>query len=53
MLREVGELESIGDACYNLARTMNRLQETGKDFTANQRTQLQAMMTLCDDACHR
>ncbi len=64
MLREVGELESIGDACYNLARTMNRLQETGrsatkgdacseglkKDFTANQRTQLQAMMTLCDDA---
>ena len=50
MLREVGELESIGDACYNLARTMNRLQETGKDFTANQRTQLQAIMTLCDDA---
>lgn len=50
MLREVGELESIGDACYNLARTLNRLQESGKDFTANQRTQLQAMMTLCDDA---
>ena len=50
MLREVGELESIGDACYNLARTLNRLPETGKDFTANQRTQLQTMMTLCDDA---
>ena len=50
MLREVGELESIGDACYNLARTMNRLCETGKEFTDKQRNQLQAMMTLCDDA---
>jgi phosphate:Na+ symporter len=50
MLREVGELESIGDACYNLARTLNRLHESGKDFTATQRTQLQAMMVLCDDA---
>ena len=50
MLREVGELESIGDACYNLARTLNRLHESGKDFTATQRTQLQAMMVLCDAA---
>ena len=50
MLREVGELESIGDACYNLARTLNRQQESGKDFTVPQRTQLQAMMSLCDDA---
>ena len=50
MLREVGELESVGDACYNLARTLNRQQESGKDFTATQRTQLQAMMSLCDDA---
>jgi len=50
MLREVGELESIGDACYNLARTLNRLHKSGKDFTATQCTQLQAMMVLCDDA---
>ncbi len=50
MLREVGELESIGDACFNLARTLNRLKESGKDFTTAQRTQLQAMMTLCEDA---
>ena len=50
MLREVGELESIGDACYNMARTLSRLQESGKDFTATQRTHVQAMMTLCDDA---
>lgn len=50
MLREVGELESIGDACYNLARTMNRQQESGKDFTDAQRQQLKALMMLCDDA---
>lgn len=50
MLREVGELESIGDSCFNLARTLNRLKESGKDFTAAQRTQLQSMMVLCNDA---
>ena len=50
MLREVGELESIGDACYNLARIMNRLQESGKDFATAQRNQLTALMMLCDDA---
>ena len=50
MLREVGELESIGDACYNIARTRNRLQESGKDLTAAQRNQLAALMSLCDDA---
>jgi phosphate:Na+ symporter len=50
MLREVGELESIGDACYNLARTMYRLQESGKTLKGAQRNQLIALMTLCDDA---
>ena len=50
MLREVGELESIGDACYNLARIMNRLQESGKKIKTTQRNQLIALMTLCNDA---
>ena len=50
MFREVGELESIGDACYNLARTMNRQRESGKDFTTQQQQKLVAMMDLCDDA---
>ena len=50
MLCEVGELESIGDACYNLARTMNRLQESGKTLKGAQRNQLIALMTLCNDA---
>jgi phosphate:Na+ symporter len=50
MMREVGELESIGDACYNLARTMKRKQESGKRLTTHLQQQLDAMMTLCDDA---
>ena len=28
MLREVTEIESIGDSCYNLARTINRKRQT-------------------------
>ena len=50
MLREVGELESIGDACYNLARTINRQRETGKDFNEWQNNHLKSLMTLCDNA---
>ena len=50
MLREVGELESIGDACYNLARTINRQHESGKEFTALQQQKLEALLTLCDEA---
>ena len=50
MLREVGELESIGDACYNLARTLNRLQESTKKLTVIQHNNLDALMKHCDDA---
>ena len=50
MLREVGELESIGDACYNLARTINRQREMNKDFNEWQNGHLKALMNLCDDA---
>ena len=50
MLREVGEFESIGDACYNLARIMNRLHESGKALKSVQRNQLIALMTLCNEA---
>ena len=50
MLREISELESIGDACYNLARTLNRRQEAPKDFTEMQYQRLRAMMAMTDDA---
>ncbi|MBO6143869.1 MAG: Na/Pi cotransporter family protein [Prevotella sp.] len=50
MMRQISELESIGDACYNLARTMNRRMQSNKDFTAHQYDELHNMMTLTDDS---
>ena len=50
MLREVGELESIGDACYNMARTLDRQREWNKEISAGQKLHLSALMTVCDDA---
>ena len=50
MMREISELESIGDACYNLARTLNRKQESGKNFTPEQSQQIDKMIALVDAA---
>ena len=50
MMREVSELESIGDACYKLARTLDRKQEAGRTFTEQQTIHLRALLELCDDA---
>ena len=50
MIREIGELESVGDACYNLARTLNRQKQSGKTFSDKQLEELGAMMGLCDEA---
>ena len=50
MMREISELESIGDACYKMARTLSRKGESGKQFTDHQNAQLQSMIELCDEA---
>ncbi len=51
MLRLVSELESIGDACYNLARTISRKRQYATaDFTEKQYEHIQNMMTLGEDA---
>ena len=50
MLREVTEIESIGDSCYNLARTINRKRQTNQDFTEKQFEHIHFMMKLTDDA---
>ncbi len=51
MLREISELESIGDACFNMARTINR-KYTGKQdhFNEQQYSHLHQMMGLADQA---
>lgn len=51
MLREVDDLESIGDSCFSLARTLSRKREAcGEPFTAHQLTQLGAMEQLVGEA---
>ena len=50
MLREIGELESIGDSCYRLARTIYRREQQGKTFDENQQQNLLEMMSMCDKA---
>ncbi len=51
MLREISELESIGDACYNMARTINRKYNGKQDhFTERQYDHLHQMMGLTDQS---
>ena len=50
MMRQVDELESIGDACYNLARIWNRINESKENLTETQTKNLQAMLQLCQEA---
>ena len=46
MLREISELESIGDSCYNTARTLNRRINGKEDFTPQQYEHINQMMEL-------
>ena len=51
MLREISELESIGDACYNMARTINRKYLAKQDhFNEKQYSHLHQMMGLAENA---
>ncbi len=48
LLREVSELESIGDACYNITRSLNRHHESAEAFTEAQTENIERMMHLAD-----
>ena len=50
MLRQIGELESIGDACYKMARTVNHLRENKEEFSAEQYASLHDMLRLVNEA---
>ncbi len=51
MLREISELESIGDSCYNMARTINRKVQAKQDhFTDKIYEHLHQMMELTSNA---
>ena len=50
MLKEISEIESMGDACYNMARAINRKFRTKEDFTEEQLQHIKHIMQLCDNA---
>ena len=51
MLRQISELESIGDSVYNLGRTLNRHRmHCQENFTDNQKQHMLTMMQLVDAA---
>ena len=48
MLKEISEIESIGDACYNRARVLRRKFRCGEDYTEEQYNRIDSMMKFCD-----
>lgn len=50
MLREITEIESIGDSCFNIARTISRLRSSKEEFTESQYDNIKQMFELTDDA---
>ena len=50
MLREIGEIESIGDSCYRMARTIQRREQQGRQFDEEQQRHLGEMVGMCNNA---
>ena len=50
MLREITEIESIGDSCFNIARTIKRKRTIKEEFTEAQYDSINQMFELTDDA---
>ena len=53
MLRQIGELESVGDSCFNLARILSRKREHKVVFTEQQENQVIEMYRLVDASLTR
>lgn len=53
MLREISEIESIGDSCFNIARTLNRRFKGKEDFITSQYEHMHQMMELTDNALNQ
>ncbi len=51
MLTQISELESVGDSCHNLGRTLNRkLKHQAEPYTPEQHQHLLTMLSLNDQA---
>ena len=53
MLRQIGELESVGDSCFSLARILRRKKSNKIEFTEEQDKGIQEMFSLVDEALSR
>ena len=50
MIRQIDEIESIGDSCFSLARKMRRLHENNEEFNEIQHEDLKQMMELVESS---
>ena len=50
LMRSISELESVGDACYNMARIIQRLKDKEEKFTDEQTKNIHKMIDLTDKA---
>ena len=53
MMREIGELESLGDSCFNLARIMRRKLDNKVWFDDSTNEGILEMYTIVDEALTR
>lgn len=53
MLRVVSEIESVGDGCYNLARTLLRKRENKANYTKEMNANIELMFNLVEGALHQ
>ena len=53
MMREIGELESLGDSCFNLARIMHRKLENKVWFDDNTNDGILVMYGIVEEALTR
>lgn len=50
MLRVISEIESVGDGCYNIARTIMRKRDNKSTYTDEMNQNIELMMNLVDKA---
>jgi len=50
MLRVVSEIESVGDGCFNLAKTIRRKRDDKSVYTPEMDANIELMMNLVDEA---
>lgn len=50
MIRMISEIESVGDSCFNLARTLRHYHTTKEKFTAEQVENVRRMMSLVTES---